>query len=279
MLARPDIWLHRSEGLALTTPRPCLLRRQKLPHRATSPLGSPRDVPPHAKIRSVPQIVDAPKSDCRPGRPDPTAAPALGHRRSRMADLQCTVIDVRVQSGTTFHILAFHHRNGNAVDDGCVHVSCATCDVRLAPTPADNPGLLTQRLKNHRKSRPHLAAEAQGAPDSRNAPDGPDAPDSRDAPDAAEAPAAAAPAAAAPAAAVVAAEARAPRRLKKCRPHRARPFGAGLERQHGRRASPTADERLRSYEEKSRVSPTASFLFRVQKKRDLRLANAEPRRC
>ena len=40
-----------------------------------------------------------------------------------------------------------------------------------------------------------------------------------------------------------------PRRLKKCRPHRARPFGAGLERQHGRRASPTADERLRSYEE------------------------------
>ena len=40
-----------------------------------------------------------------------------------------------------------------------------------------------------------------------------------------------------------------PVRLKKCRPHRARPFGAGLERQHGRRASPTADERLRSYEE------------------------------
>ena len=40
-----------------------------------------------------------------------------------------------------------------------------------------------------------------------------------------------------------------PLRLKKCRPHRARPFGAGLERQHGRRASPTADERLRSYEE------------------------------
>ena len=40
-----------------------------------------------------------------------------------------------------------------------------------------------------------------------------------------------------------------PVRLKKCRPHRARPFGAGLERQHGRRASPTADERRRSYEE------------------------------
>ena len=34
-----------------------------------------------------------------------------------------------------------------------------------------------------------------------------------------------------------------PVRLKKCRPHRARPFGAGLERQHGRRASPTADSR------------------------------------
>ena len=115
--------------------------------------------------------------------------PRSSRRRLRSCcDRASRVIDVRVQSGTTFHILAFHHRNGNAVDDGCVHVSCATCDVRLAPTPADNPGLLTQRLKNHRKSRPHLAAEAQGAPDSRNAPDGPDAPDSRDAPDAAEAP-------------------------------------------------------------------------------------------
>jgi len=64
-----------------------------------------------------------------------------------------------------------------------------------------------------------------------------------------------------------------PVRLKKCRPHRARPFGAGLERQHGRRASPTADERLRSYSEygymKSRVRPTGSYLFRVQKKRDV----------
>ena len=51
-----------------------------------------------------------------------------------MTDLQCTVVDARVQGGTTFHILAFHGRNGNAVDDRYVHVSCATCDVRLAPT-------------------------------------------------------------------------------------------------------------------------------------------------
>ena len=58
-----------------------------------------------------------------------------------------------------------------------------------------------------------------------------------------------------------------PVRLKKCRPHRARPFGAGLERQHGRRASPTADERLRSYEE-SRES-YRELLVPVQKKRDL----------
>ena len=50
-----------------------------------------------------------------------------------------------------------------------------------------------------------------------------------------------------------------PRRLKKCRPHRARPFGAGLERQHGRRASPTADERLRSYEESRDESRRQSF--------------------
>ena len=34
-----------------------------------------------------------------------------------------------------------------------------------------------------------------------------------------------------------------PRRLKKCRPHRARPFGAGLERPHDRRDSPRAHER------------------------------------
>ena len=60
-----------------------------------------------------------------------------------------------------------------------------------------------------------------------------------------------------------------PVRLKKCRPHRARPFGAGLERQHGRRASPTADERLRSYEESRESYRELLYLFRVQKKRDL----------
>ena len=66
-----------------------------------------------------------------------------------------------------------------------------------------------------------------------------------------------------------------PLRLKKCRPHRARPFGAGLERQHGRRASPTADERLRSYEE-SRESYRELPVLRVQKKRDLKRSGGRP---
>ena len=62
-----------------------------------------------------------------------------------------------------------------------------------------------------------------------------------------------------------------PRRLKKCRPHRARPFGAGLERQHGRRASPTADERLRSYEE-SRESYRELLVPGPKKARSSRVA-------
>ena len=39
-------------------------------------------------------------------------------------------------------------------------------------------------------------------------------------------------------------------------------FGAGLERQHGRRASPTAVTTSAAAPMKSRVSPTASYLFR-----------------